>query len=140
MGSDWRWFALLSAFFAGLTALFGKLGVAHIDSTLATFLRTAVILVITAIAALASGAWKMPQELSRSGLVFLFLSGVATGLSWLAYYRALQLGPASKVAPIDKMSVVFAIVLAVVFLKEELTIKTVVGAVLVVVGSLVIAM
>ena len=97
---DWRLFAIGSAFFAALTAIFGKVGVSEIDSDLATFLRTLVILLVTALFISARHEWQRPDSLSTKGVIFLVLSGAATGLSWLCYYRALQTGPASRVAPI----------------------------------------
>jgi transporter family protein len=136
----WLLFALGSAFFAGLTAILGKLGVAGMNSDLATFIRTVVILAVTAAIVTARSEWSLPAALPGGPLVFLILSGVATGLSWLCYYRALQLAPASIVAPIDKLSVGFAIVLAVVFLGEPLTWQVAIGGVLVVAGALVIAL
>jgi transporter family protein len=136
---NWVAWALLSAVFAGITAVLAKVGVANVDSNLATAIRTTVILVITwaiAYAASPSGGLSMP---GRKTLLFLALSGLATGLSWLCYFRALQLGEASRVAPIDKLSVVFAIVLAGLFLRERLTWHQAVGGALIVAGSLVIA-
>ncbi|EHK91449.1 integral membrane protein [Aggregatibacter actinomycetemcomitans RhAA1] len=110
---NWVWFAIGSAFFAGLTAILGKLGVEGLNSNLATFIRTVVILfVIVAIISMRN-EWQLPQHIATKPVIFLVLSGVATGLSWLCYYRALQLAPASWVAPIDKLSVVIAIVLGV---------------------------
>src|ERR1700688_3098319 len=100
---SWQLFALGSAFFAGLTAILGKVGVAEINSNLATFIRTLVILAVTALLVTARGDWEPLSKLSARGVTFLCLSGVATGLSWLCYYRALQAGPASMVAPIDKL-------------------------------------
>ncbi len=138
MLSDWRFFALLSAFFAALTAIFGKVGVATINSNLATFVRTVVILVFTAAVLSFQRAWKMPADLSQRGLIFLALSGVATGASWLCYYRALQLGPASKVAPVDKMSVAITIVLAVLILGESITWKAALGVLFIIGGSLIL--
>jgi transporter family protein len=135
----WVVWALLSAVFAGITAILAKVGVENVDSSFATAIRTTVILVIAWAVALASapaGALTLP---GRRTLVFLALSGVATGLSWLCYFRALQLGDVSRVAPIDKLSVVFAIVLAGVFLRERLTWHQVVGGTLIVAGSLIIA-
>ena len=99
MSLDWKAFAALSAVFAALTAIFGKLGVSEINSNLATFLRTLVVLALSALLVSASGEWQNPARLSARGCLFLVLSGVATGLSWLCYYRALQTGPASRVAP-----------------------------------------
>jgi len=111
----WETFALGAAFFAGLTALFGKLGVAELNSNFATLIRTFVILGVTAIIISLRNEWINPAAISRKTWIFLILSGIATGLSWLCYYRALQLGPVSKVAPVDKLSVAFAILLGLVF-------------------------
>lgn len=138
--SSWQIFALGSAFFAGLTAILGKLGVARMNSDLATFVRTIVILVVISLILCLRGEWEKPTGMPRRDMWFLVLSGVATGLSWLCYYRALQLGPASKVAPVDKLSVAFAIVLAVVFLGEPFSWKLLLGGGLVVAGALVLAL
>jgi transporter family protein len=122
-----------------LTAILAKVGDEHVNSSLATAIRTAVILVITwaiAFASVPAGQLVLP---GRRTLLFLGLSGAATGLSWLCYFRALQLGEASRVAPLDKLSVVFVIVLAVVFLRERLTGPQAVGALLIVAGSLLLA-
>lgn len=135
----WKLFAIASAFFAGLTAVFGKLGVAGLNSNLATLIRTIVILFITIAVVTVRNEWQWPRGTETRPVLFLLLSGVATGLSWLFYYRALQIAPASLVAPIDKMSVVFAIALAVVFLGEPVTAKLLTGAVLIVAGGLVLA-
>jgi bacterial/archaeal transporter family protein len=137
---SWLLFALGSAFFAALTALFGKLGVAGINSNLATFIRTLVILAVTAAILTLRTEWAKPAGLPWHSWMFLVLSGVATGLSWLCYYRALQLGPISKVAPIDKLSVAMAIVLGIVALGERPGWPVLVGGVLIVAGSLVIAL
>jgi transporter family protein len=135
----WIVWALLSAVFAGITAILAKVGVANVNSHLATAIRTTVVLFITwAIAFAATPAAELAVP-SRRTLLFLTLSGAATGLSWLCYFRALQLGEASRVAPIDKLSVVFAIILAGVFLRERLTWHQAVGGTLIVAGSLVIA-
>jgi transporter family protein len=139
MTNSWFIFALGSAFFAGLTAILGKVGVQGINSNLATFIRTIVILIVTAAIISLRGEWQRIEGASSRTITFLILSGVATGLSWLCYYRALQLGPASKVAPVDKLSVAFVIVLAMVFLGEQLTLKTALGGLLVIAGSLVLA-
>ncbi|WP_201316510.1 EamA family transporter [Dyella sp. EPa41] len=136
---SWLLFALGSAFFAALTALFGKLGVAGINSNLATFIRTIVILLVTAGILSLRSEWVKPTGLPASSWVFLVLSGIATGLSWLCYYRALQLGPVSKVAPIDKLSVAIAIVLGVLLLGESLSWPLVIGGGLIVAGAIVIA-
>jgi transporter family protein len=133
-------YALGSAFFAGLTAVFGKVGVSGIPSNLATFLRTWVVLAFAGAIVAARGEWQNPLRIPPRVLVFLVLSALATGASWLCYYRALQLGPASKVAPVDKLGVVFAVVLAFVFLGEPPAPKTIAGTVLIVVGAVFMAL
>jgi transporter family protein len=135
---SWLAFALGSAFFAGLTAILGKVGVEGINSNLATLIRTVVIIVMTAAIVSARGEWQPLNKLSGKAVTFLCLSGIATGLSWLCYYRALQLGLASQVAPIDKLSVAFVIVLAWLFLGEAMTWQIGVGGGLIVAGSLVL--
>lgn len=137
---DWRLFALGSACFAALTAIFGKIGVSEINSDLATFLRTLVILLVTALLICARHEWQRPDNLSTKGVVFLVLSGIATGLSWLCYYRALQTGPASRVAPIDKLSVIFVVLFALCFLGERLTWKVGLGGVLITAGAVLMAL
>jgi transporter family protein len=134
----WVFFALGSAVFAALTAIFGKLGVAGMNSNLATLIRTVVIFFVTAVIISARGEWQRPDRHSLNGWLFLVLSGIATGLSWLCYYRALQLGPVSKVAPVDKLSVAFAIILGILFAGEKLTWPVAVGGSLIVAGSIVI--
>ena len=134
----WALFALGSAFFAGLTALFGKLGVANIPSNFATFIRTLIILALTAGILSLRGEWQRFSNLSLLTWTFLILSGIATGLSWLCYYRALQLGPLAGVAPLDKLSVVFALIFGVLFLGERLSWHGLVGIGLIVSGSLVL--
>jgi len=136
----WQFFALTSAFFAALTVIFGKIGVANINSNLATFIRTIVILIVTSIIISWRGEWQKPEAVPRGTLLFLVLSGIATGLSWLCYYRALQLGPASLVAPVEKLSVVFAILFAFVFLQEEVTWRILLGGALITAGSLLMLM
>lgn len=135
--SSWILFALGSAFFAGLTALFGKIGVSGINSNLATFIRTLVILAVTAAILSLRDEWQPSAPIPPKTWLFLVLSGIATGLSWLCYYRALQLGPVSKVAPIDKLSVVFAILLGVLFVGESMTWPIAIGGGLIVAGSVV---
>lgn len=137
---SWLLFALGSAFFAALTAIFGKLGVAGINSNLATFIRTVVILAVTAGILGLRGEWSRPTGWPASSWLFLVLSGIATGLSWLCYYRALQLGPVSRVAPIDKLSVAMAIVLGLLFLGEKPSLPLLIGGVLIVAGAMVIAL
>lgn len=134
----WLPFALGSALFAGLTAVLGKIGVASINSNLATFIRTVTILILLAGIVTSQGDWVGAGSVDRKSLLFLVLSGIATGLSWICYYRALQLGPASMVAPIDKLSVVFAIILAALFLGETMSLKVVLGGLLIVAGSVVL--
>ncbi len=137
---DWRMFALGSAGFAALTAIFGKVGVARMNADLATFFRTIVILLVVALIIWSRDEWQRPESLSPKGVVFLILSGVATGLSWLCYYRALQMAPASRVAPVDKLSVVLVVVFAVLFLGEPLSWKVLGGATLITGGVLLMAL
>jgi transporter family protein len=137
---DWKAFAALSAVFAAMTAILGKLGVAEMNSNLATFLRTLVVLAVSALWVSVRGEWQDPTRLSARGCLLLVLSGIATGLSWLCYYRALQTGPASRVAPIDKLSVVLVVTFAVLFLGERLTWKVGIGAALVAAGAILIAL
>lgn len=134
----WWIYALLSAFFASLTAIFAKIGVTNVNSDLATAIRTVVILVVAWGIAMARGELKGITELSRHSVLFLILSGLATGLSWIFYYKALQLGKVSQVAPVDKLSVALTIVLSVVILKETLSLKAAVGAVMIIGGTLVL--
>lgn len=138
--TDWRVFALGSAAFAALTAVFGKIGVSTMNSNLATFIRTIVILVVTALIVTMRKEWALPVATQSRSLVFLVLSGLATGASWLCYYRALQLGPASRVAPVDKLSVVLVLVLAVAVLGEAPDLKTIGGAVFIAAGSVLMAL
>jgi transporter family protein len=136
--NNWFYWALLSALFAGLTAVLAKAGVKGIDSNLATAIRTVVILVFAWSIALCRGFDTLSQATARTWL-FLGLSGLATGASWLCYFRALQLGDASKVAPVDKLSVVVAMLLAMIFLGEHLTWRHWMGAALIVAGAVIIA-
>ncbi len=139
MSLDWRAFALASALFAALTAIFGKVGVSEMNSDLATFLRTLVVLLVSALLIWSRHEWQRPDHLSLKGVSFLILSGIATGLSWLCYYRALQVGPASRVAPIDKLSVVLVVLFAMLFLGERLTWKVGLGSVLITAGAILMA-
>jgi len=134
----WKYYAILSAVFAALTAIFAKIGVKNVDSNLATAIRTCVILFITWGIVLASNSINGVKELTKMNWAFLILSGIATGLSWLFYFKALQMGDASKVAPIDKLSVVFTIFLSFIILKEPVSWKVVLGGLLIAGGSLVI--
>jgi len=137
---SWILWSLLSALFAGMTAILAKIGVAQIDSNLATAVRTSVILVFTWGIALASRRPDWLAGTSRKTWIFLVLSGIATGLSWLCYFRALQLGQASRVAPIDKLSVVFVIIFAAMFLDERLTGTKVAGGLLIAAGAIALAL
>ena len=134
----WWFYALLSAVFAALTAIFAKIGIKGVNSDLATAVRTVVILIIAWGIVFARGNAKDIDLLSKENIIFLVLSGIATGLSWVFYFKALSMGDASKVAPIDKLSVAFVIILAAIFLKETITIKTAIGAALIIGGSLVL--
>jgi bacterial/archaeal transporter family protein len=136
---SWVFWALLSAAFAAATALLAKVGVSGIDSNLATAIRTSVILVFTWAIALSLEKHHALAEISRRSWIFLVLSGVCTGLSWLCYFRALQIGPASSVAPVDKLSVVLVILGAWLFLGEQLTPLKVGGASLIAIGAAVLA-
>ena len=135
----WRVYALLSALFAALTSILAKIGIEEVNSHLATALRTVVVLFMAWGMVLVTGTQDGITAISKKSWLFIILSGLATGASWLFYYRALQLGEASRVAPIDKLSVVLTMVLAFVFLGEAPTLKTVVGGLLIAAGTLVIA-
>jgi bacterial/archaeal transporter family protein len=137
---NWITWALLSALFAGLTAIFAKIGVANVGSNLATAIRTTVVLLLAWAIAIATKESASIAALSKRTWLFLALSGLATGLSWLCYFRALQLGEASRVAPIDKLSIVFVLIFAALFLHEPLTWKTVCGVGLIVGGAVLLAM
>jgi transporter family protein len=136
---SWLGWALLSAFFAGITAVLAKVGVAGVDSNLATAIRTTVILLFAWAIALLSTRPAELTGLSGRTWLFLTLSGIATGLSWLCYFRALQLGQASQVAPVDKLSVVFVLLFAALFLREPVTLRSGLGSLLIVAGAIVLA-
>lgn len=137
--SNWLLLALLSAFFAALTTIFAKIGVRDVPSNLATAIRTIVILLLAWGIVFATGEAAGISSVTQNSWLFLILSGVMTGLSWICYFAALQQGPASVVAPIDKTSLAMVIVLAAIFLGEPLTWKSVVGGGLVVLGAIVVA-
>lgn len=139
MVQGWQFWAFLSAVFAALTAIFGKVGVAGVNSDLATLIRTIVILVVLAGIVAATGQWQAPSTISAKTWVFLGLSGLATGASWLCYYRALKLGDAARVAPIDKLSIVMVAIFAVLFLGEKLSLAAWAGVALIGVGAIVVA-
>jgi transporter family protein len=138
--SGWFVWALMSAAFAALTAIFAKIGLEGIDSDLATLVRTAIILVLLAAFVWATGKWRDPLTLPAKTLLFLALSGMATGASWVCYFRALKMGEASKVAPVDKLSVVLVAVFAFLFLHERPAAREWAGIVLVATGVLVLAL
>lgn len=134
----WKYYALLSALFAAATAILAKVGVKGINGNMATAIRTVVILFIAWGIVLFSGQIKEVKDISRTNLIFLILSGIATGLSWIFYFKALETGDVSKVAPIDKLSVAIAIGLSILILKEPVEPKTIFGALMIVAGTIVI--
>jgi len=134
----WIVFALLSAFFAALTSILAKIGIQNINSNLATAIRTIVVLVMSWAVVFISGKQNEIMNISHKNLLFLVLSGIATGLSWLCYFRALQIGEASKVIPIDKFSLVIGMVMAFIVLKETITAKTIIGGIFITIGTFVL--
>lgn len=134
----WVVYALLSAFFAAATSILAKMGIDNVNSNLATAIRTVVVLVMAWGIVFITGTQSQVANIGPRSWVFLILSGIATGLSWLFYYKALQLGEASKVVPIDKFSVVISMVLAFIILKEVVTVKTIIGGVLIAAGTFVL--
>ena len=136
----WAVFAVLSAVFAALTSILAKVGIEGVNSTLATAIRTVVVLAMSWGMVFIMNVQNGIGSISRKSWLFLILSGLATGASWLCYYRALQLGEVSKVAPIDKMSIVITLVLAFVFLHEQFTVKSLIGAILLTAGTLVMVL
>ena len=136
----WAIFAILSAVFAALTSILAKVGIDGVNSNLATAIRTMVVVVMAWGMVFLTNAQSGFSEISRKSWIFLVLSGLATGASWLCYYRALQMGEASKVVPIDKLSVVITLVLAFVFLHEEFTTKSLIGCVLIGAGTLIMVL
>jgi len=133
----WWIYALLSALFASLTAIFAKVGITGVNSNLATAIRTIIILMVAWGIVLARGEAKGITTLSKQNLIFLIISGIATGLSWIFYFKALQIGKVSQVAPVDKLSVALTIILSLVFLGEALTWKAAIGALLIIAGTVV---
>lgn len=132
----WFWFALGSAVFAALTSILAKIGIEGVNSNLAAALRTAVVLVMAWGMVFLTNAQSGIGDISKKSWIFLILSGLATGASWLCYYHALQIGEASKVVPVDKLSVVITLVMAFVFLHEQFTVKSIIGCVLITAGTL----
>jgi bacterial/archaeal transporter family protein len=138
--STWQLWAVLSAIFAALTAIFAKVGVANINSDLATFIRTCVILLTLALIVYATGQFQNPTSISPRTYLFLVLSGLATGASWLCYFRALKLGNASQVAPVDKLSVVLVAIFGALLLGEKLTLLNWLGVALIALGAVMVAL
>lgn len=136
----WLLFAILSSVFAALTSILAKVGIEGVDSTLATAIRTAVVLIMSWGMVLLTGAQKGMGQISQKSWLFLILSGLATGASWLCYYKALQMGDVSKVVPIDKLSVLITLFLAFLFLNEQFTAKSIAGCVLIGAGTLLMVM
>ncbi|OLY45728.1 transporter family protein [Bartonella apis] len=140
MTATWQFWAFLSAIFAALTAIFAKVGISGINSDFATLIRTIVIIAALCLFLSVTGQWQRPGAIPTKSWVFLILSGLATGASWLAYFRALQLGDASHVAPIDKLSVIFVAIFGVTFLGEKLTAINWTGVVLIGAGVILLAL
>ena len=136
----WLFFAILSAVFAALTSILAKIGIEGVNSTLATAIRTVVVLAMSWGMVFLTNCQSGITDISRRSWLFLILSGLATGASWLCYYRALQIGEASKVVPVDKLSVVITLVLAFVFLHEKFTAKSLIGCVLIGAGTLIMVL
>lgn len=136
----WFWFALGSAIFAALTSILAKVGIEGVNSNLATAIRTVVVVGMSWMMVFITHAQTGISEISRKSWIFLILSGLATGASWLCYYKALQMGEASKVVPIDKLSVVITLALAFIFLHEQFTVKSAIGVVLITAGTLVMVL
>ena len=134
----WWIYALLSALFAALTAIFAKIGIKNVDTDLGTAVRTVVVLILAWAIAFLRGGTNSITSLTKQNIIFLILSGVATGLSWIFYFKALQLGKISQVAPIDKLSVALAIIFSIAFLGETLTLKTAIGAICIIAGTIII--
>ena len=133
----WAIFAILSAIFAALTSILAKVGIEGINSNLATAVRTIVVVLMAWFMVFITGNQNGIVDISKKSWIFLILSGLATGASWLCYYKALQIGEASKVVPIDKLSIVITIILAFIFLGEQITLKTLIGCCLIVAGTFV---
>ncbi len=140
LASGWLPWAVLSAVFAALTAIFAKIGIEGIGSDFATWIRTAVILVVLAAILTLTGGWEKPGDVSARSWLFLVLSGLATGASWICYFRALKIGDAARVAPVDKLSVLLVAVFGVVFLGERLTALNWIGASLIGLGIILITL
>lgn len=136
----WWLFALLSAVFAALTSILAKVGIENVDSTLATAIRTVAVVGMSWLMVFITNTQSCISSISKKSWIFLILSGLATGASWLCYYKAIQMGDVSKVVPIDKLSVLFTLVLAFVFLHEEFNTKSLIGSILITAGTLVMVL
>ena len=136
----WLLFAILSAVFAALTSILAKIGIDGVNSNLATAIRTTVVLLMSWMLVFITNTFSGVTEISKKSWIFLILSGLATGVSWLCYYKALQMGHVSKVVPIDKLSVVITLVLSFVFLHEQFTMKSLIGCILIGIGTLVMVL
>ena len=139
LAASWQFWAVLSALFAALTAIFAKVGIENVNSDFATFIRTVVILVTLALILLATGQFQSPDTISSRTYFFLLLSGLATGASWICYFRALKIGQAAQVAPIDKLSVVLVALFGVAFLGERLSAPNWLGVALIAAGAVLVA-
>lgn len=133
-------YALMSSIFASLTAIFIKLGLSNINSNLATAIRTIIILIMSWIIVFHTNSFENIKNINSKNLIFLIVSGITTGLSWIFYFKALQIGEVSKVAVIDKLSIAFTVILAFIFLKETITLKTVIGIIFIIAGTLIITL
>ncbi|MCB1462325.1 MAG: EamA family transporter [Nitratireductor sp.] len=140
MVQSWQFWAIIAAIFAALTAIFAKLGVQDIDSDYATFIRTLVVIALLAAILTIGDKWRNPTEIPGRAWLFLVLSGLATGASWFAYFRALKLGDAARVAPLDKLSIVLVAIFGVIFLGERLSAVNWLGVALIAAGALLLAM
>jgi transporter family protein len=136
---SWIFWAMLSAAFAAVTAIFAKIGVENVNSDFGTFVRTIVIVLAAAMIVLATGNWQQPSTVSVKTWAFLVLSGLATGASWICYFRALKLGDAARVAPVDKLSVLLVAVFGVFFLREHLSLPNWIGVTFIAVGAMLVA-
>ncbi len=133
-------YALISSIFASLTAIFIKLGLSNINSNLATAIRTIIILIISWIIVFYTNSFENIKSINSKNLIFLIISGITTGLSWIFYFKALKIGEVSKVAVIDKLSIALTIILAFIFLKETITLKTIIGIIFIIAGTLIVSL
>lgn len=136
----WAVFAVLSAVFAALTSILAKIGIENVDSNLATAIRTVVVVGMSWLMVFITNAQSGLSSINKKSWIFLILSGLATGASWLCYYKAIQIGEVSKIVPIDKLSIVITLILAVVFLHEDFNVKSIIGAVLITAGTLIMVL